>query len=186
MWAHKGPYGRWPFQKKVAVEVDQLQVHMIAIISGIRRLSGETSTEWYKRRGRAAKTVAGRIGFGSEIWANRVIKWNDHVARCPKNYHSGLLNYKNEPWLIARRLLNVPRISIGTAGNTPEAGRTGTRIWSGRPQPRWDAGVRLAKQLINTRSRSLRGSQPLGVGSRIREAKKYLTEFFSLTSRTPG
>ena len=80
----------------------------------------------------------------------------------------------------------VLQFTLGTEGNTPAAGRTGTRISNGRPQPRWDAGVRLAKQLINTRSRSLRGSQPLGVGSRIREAKKYLTEFFSLTSRTPG
>ena len=85
-----------------------------------------------------------------------------------------------------QKLVACSRISIDNVGNTPEAGRTGTRIWSGRPQPRWDAGVRLAKQLINTRSRSLHGSQPLGVGSRIREAKKYLTEFFSLTSRTPG
>ena len=54
---------RWPFQKKVAIEVDKLQVHMIAILSGIRRLPGEISVEWYRRRGRAAKVVAGKIRF---------------------------------------------------------------------------------------------------------------------------
>ena len=49
-------------------------------------------------------------------------------------------------------------------------GRTGTRCSSGRPQPRWEEGITLAKSVVQARSMSQKGSNALSVGTRIREA----------------
>ena len=73
---------------------------------------------------------------------------------------------------VASRLSNSNRISA-------LAGRTGTRLNIGQPQPRWDEGVALAREVLQTRSVALKGAQPLGIGSRIRNAVSSLREFMN-------
>ena len=50
------------------------------------------------------------------------------------------------------------------------AGRTDTRNNVGRPQPRWEAGVTLAKDVLASRTVAQRGSNALSIGTRIRTA----------------
>ena len=59
------------------------------------------------------------------------------------------------------------------------AGRTGTRLNIGRPQPRWEEGVALAESVLQTRDSTVRGNQPLGIATRIREAVNIFQEFLS-------
>ena len=67
--------------------------------------------------------------------------------------------------------------------NTPLAGRLGTRKASGQPQPRWGEGVALAHELSNVRTVSAphnsSGSSFLSVGSRIREARSFLSRLLN-------
>ena len=55
-------------------------------------------------------------------------------------------------------------------GYSLTGGRTGTRCSSGRPQPRWEEGITLAKSVVQARSLSQKGSNALSGGTRIREA----------------
>ena len=69
---------------------------------------------------------------------------------------------------------------LGSASsrNSLQAGRTGTRLNIGRPQPRWEAGVDLARSFLAGRGHHLRGGNSLSVGSRIRSAALRLAELF--------
>ena len=59
------------------------------------------------------------------------------------------------------------------------AGRTGTRANAGKPQPRWEAGIDLARSLQNTRSVSAHGGSGISIGSRIRSAAQLLSDFLA-------
>ena len=63
-----------------------------------------------------------------------------------------------------------------------KAGRTNTRVFCDRPQPRWDEGIELARSLNEVRDHTLRGTSPLSLNSRIQIAKQYLREFFGALS----
>ena len=54
--------------------------------------------------------------------------------------------------------------------NTLVAGRTGTRLNIGRPQPRWGDGVILAQNMLNSSTTTVRGNNAVTVGTVIREA----------------
>ena len=50
------------------------------------------------------------------------------------------------------------------------AGRTGTRCNIGRPQMRWEDGLKLAREVMSSRATSLKGNNALTIGTRIRNA----------------
>ena len=114
-------------------------------------------------------------------WPERIISWHEHVLRSSKtnSINSKLISFHDSEWLlhkrsqwVASRLSNSNRISA-------LAGRTGTRLNIGQPQPRWDEGVALAREVLQSRSVALKGAQPLGIGSRIRNAVSSLREFMN-------
>ena len=73
--------------------------------------------------------------------------------------------YKNERWL------QQQRFQFANSRNNIFAGRTGPRtVGGGKPQPRWEAGVQLAKSVSGTLDVSLFCGKKLSVGTRIRAA----------------
>ena len=61
---------------------------------------------------------------------------------------------------------------------TALAGRTGTRLNIRQPQTRWGDGVALARSVVKSRDVTIKGAQPLSIGSRIRNAVSTLNEYF--------
>ena len=169
---------RWPFQKTVAVELDALQCRMVCYLLKCPRLAHESIDSYCRRRARDARNLCKQVGFWSELWAKRVVDWNDHVQRGGAYNHIcfPLVNFKNEQWLMHRRAFWVPTDSSSTR-NTLLAGRTGTRNNIGRPQTRWAHGVVLAKEVMAGRTITEKGNNAMTIGTRIRNA------FQSLASR---
>ena len=54
--------------------------------------------------------------------------------------------------------------------NSVTAGRTGTRLNTGRPQVGWVDGVGIAGHVVEGRQESMPGSNALSISVRIREA----------------
>ena len=169
---------RWPFQKSLAVEMDAMQTHMVSILSRIPKHDSEDWVGWIRRSRRLARNVCARIGFWSEAWARRTISWHEHVMRHP-GILKDLLLWHNSDWLQAMRAHFVAQNGSEYTRNSFLAGRTGTRADGGRPQPRWDEGITLARAFLNSRSQSINGSNALSVTSRIREAVSQIYEFFT-------
>ena len=94
-----------------------------------------------------------------------------------------LLLVRNSDWLQAQRSQFVASNGSAARRNSLTAGRTGTRLNIGKPQARWDAGISLARVVLGSRSDSLSGSHSLSIGSRIRNAVAYVTEYLT---RDPG
>ena len=59
--------------------------------------------------------------------------------------------------------------------NSCLAGRTGTRLNVGRPQPRWQEGIALAEEVLHNRNIALKGQNALTIGSRIRDALLHIS-----------
>ena len=139
----------WVYQKSIAVELDALQTRMMVIILKIRKLPDESFETWLRRRNRIASRKCCEIGRWSIIWANRFLNWHKHVMRS-NLFSRKLIEYRDAQWLIAQRMRFVSRNRSATSRNRPHAGRTGTRGGlGGKPQPRWQEGVALAKQVLN-------------------------------------
>ena len=117
---------RWPFQKSVAIEMDNMQSHMVSIFIGIPRGDSEDWVSFVRRRRRLARNLCSRIGTWSEAWARRVISWHEHVMR-GSWVLSDLVQWKNLEWLEEQRARFVSSNSL-TSRNTLRAGRTGTRL----------------------------------------------------------
>ena len=164
-------FSRWPFQKSVAIEIDNLQCRMVSILIPCARQSHEDLDTFCRRRLRNARNICKSAGFWSEIWAKRIIKWNDHVRRGAEYKHicARLLDYNNAEWLLHQRAQFVP-VDGSNHRCSVTAGRTGTRCNIGRPQPRWESSVLLARSVLNSRKTSERGNNALTIGTRIRNA----------------
>ena len=169
---------RWPYQKSIAEELDGVQVHMISILQRIPRLDGEDNVSWTRRSRRLARNTCSTIGLWSEAWAGKVIDWHDHVMRHDCIMKS-LVQHKNSAWLQTQRSYFVSSNGSTSTRNSLLAGRTGTRADGGRPQPRWESGISLARSLLQTRDVSARGNNSLSIGSRIRQAALLVAEFFN-------
>ena len=172
-------FSRWPFQKSIAVEMDKLQVNMVAMVSRYPKLASEDWVGWIRRKRRFARNILQRIGFWSEAWALRQVNWHEHVERSPGVLRD-LLLYHNSNWLQSMRSRFVPANGADGTRNSVLAGRTGTRTDDGKPQPRWEAGIELARAYVQSRGTCQRNKNAISVSSRIREAVSYIKEqFFS-------
>ena len=123
---------RWPYQKGVATQLDQIQIRMMSMSAQIHGNEGEPLEDFWKRKKTAGRKLAGDIGFWSEIWRKRVLEWDAHVERSIDRGHINamLRQWHDSTWLQARRLEWV--YSSG-GRNTPFAGRLGTRAFGGQP-----------------------------------------------------
>ena len=91
--------------------------------------------------------------------------------------NAALRSWHDAAWLQTMRLNWVSK--SGEGRNTPHAGRLGTRMYGGQPQPRWGEGVLLAEQLDSVREISHFGNARLSIATRIREAQCFLRQFFA-------
>ena len=157
---------RWPYQKTVAVLLDGAMCRMAARILPCERKPTEDIDQYCRRRKRQARDFCGKAGFWSTVWAGRVIGWFDHVHRSEARNHmcAKLLRHHDAAWLRSRRA------AFSNVRNTLFAGQTGTRAVGGKPQPRWEEGVLLAKSFCAERSLDVHGKHSLSVGARIRNA----------------
>ena len=72
-------------------------------------------------------------------------------------------------------------VAIGR--NRPHAGRTGTRGGlGGRPQPRWQEGVALAKQVLNVSADDSENNSFLNVGSQIQGIRNSLNSILTFNT----
>ena len=81
-----------------------------------------------------------------------------------------LLEFKTMDWLVHMRAAWVPSAEGVNSRRSVVAGRTGTRCNIGRPQPRWEEGVVLARSVLLARTQSQKGNNAVTVRTRIREA----------------
>ena len=178
-------FGRWPLQKSVSAELDQLQSRFLGILSKCRRDAHESLESWFKKRQRVGRALAGKIGFWSDVWRKRVLDWEAHICRSDgrNHVHCKMRKWHDLDWLQDKRLQFVAANGVSWGRNTPLAGRLGTRKASGQPQPRWGEGVALAHELSTVRTQSAphnsSGSSFLSVGSRIREARSFLSRLLN-------
>ena len=130
------------------------------------------------RSRRIARDVCSRVGFWSLDWAQRTINWHDHVSR-RTNVLKDVLDYKDASWLQEQRSQFVAATGSSISRVSLLAGRTGTRLNIGKPQCRWHAGIDLAQATVSSRAHSLSSTHTLSIGTRIREAAKYVASFFN-------
>ena len=176
-------FSAWPYQKAIAVELDQLQSRMLGIISRVCRRPYEDLLDYFKRRQHIGRKLAGDLGFWSAEWMKRSLSWHEHVVR-GNSYDYPLFNlfsYHDKNWLIQNRLRFVPSDGTPFSRNTPRAGRLGTRAIGSRPKPRWEEGIDLIKEL-GKHANSTPNSESVSIGTRIQRAHSYLIEFFALPS----
>ena len=163
---------RWPFQKTVAIDLDSIQCQMAAIVLRCCKKPDESLDTFFRRRLREARNVCQQSGFWSSLWCQRVINWDEHVRRGPKYQHvcAPLIAYKDSEWLLHQRSKYVAS-NRASVRNTLVAGRTGTRCNIGRPQTRWEQGVALAREVLDSRQDvSQKGKNAVSIGTRIRNA----------------
>ena len=101
------------------------------------------------------------------MWATRVVKWNEHVLRGDL-FVKHLLKWHDNDWLQQQRAY------FTSESNSLVAGRTGTRLNRGRPQPRWMPGIILAKAVLSERKQTLGGRSFLAINTVIDNARENL------------
>ena len=143
----------------------------------IPRSDFEDLDTFCRRKNRLARNVCQKIGFWSEDWARRFLNWHEHVGRS-RGVLKDLLQWKDSGWLQMQRSRFVSSNGSAYSRNSLTAGRTGTRARGRKPQPRWEAGVSLARAYLDSRGISQRGANAITVSSRIREAARAVRRFF--------
>ena len=141
---------RWPPQRQIACEVDQLQQKMVASLLRLPRLDGEEAPEYVRRRGRVARRITSANGPWSCKWFRRAVLWDEHLAR-PQNHHSWparLREFRGKQWLIDRRASLAPAASSHNSSHSVLAGRTCTRSFRGKVNTRWHDGIDLARVYV--------------------------------------
>ena len=153
---------------------------MARIILPCHKEPGESIDHFDRRKKSLARDFCGRVGFWSEVWAGRCVNWFEHVqagGRYGFLCHR-ILSHHNSSWLTTQRSFFV------NARNTLFAGQTGQRGVGGRPQPRFESCIDLAKQVLASRKHTLKGKHSLSVGSRVTSAIRFLKG--RLESNAPG
>ena len=135
---------RWPFQRTIADELDKTQRSMVEICVPCHILPHEDTNTYIRRRHRQASKICSAAGNWSTVWAERVVSWQEHVARGINYGHpvAGLLRHQDAAWLVAQRLRTRP-----TARYSLRSGELGRRVCRSRPQPRWDESIQLAQSI---------------------------------------
>ena len=123
---------RWPPQRQIAAEADNLQQKMLSCMLRLPRLDGETPEAYVRRRGRIARRHCHQQGSWSARWFKRAVAWDHHLGR-PRNsdtWSAKLRDFRGKAWLQERRALF--------------GGRTATRAIHGKVQMRWHDGIDYA------------------------------------------
>jgi len=138
---------RWPPQRQIASELDNLQQKMTASLLRLPPAPGEEAEDYVRRRGRAARKICTEQGMWSNHWFGRATRWDEHLAR-PRNWKSWparLREYRGRQWLIERRAHFAPSVASRSSTASVFAGRTGTRSFRGKVHTRWHDGIDFAR-----------------------------------------
>ena len=128
---------RWPPQRRVAQELDQLQGKMVSILLRMPRRPGEAINEYCRRRNREAAKKCKKVGLWSLHWFKRAVAWDRHIQRGhnPFSWPSLLHEFHDASWLEHQRHCQNLR-------------GTGTRVSAGRPHARWNEGIAFASRRL--------------------------------------
>ena len=138
---------RWAPQTQIAKELDRHQVKMIASLLRLPYLEGERPEDYVRRRGRLAARLAQSHGPWSRRWFQRVLSWDEHLAR-PRNRHlwaAKLRSYHDRDWFIFRRSMFAPSVASRHSPASATAGRTDTRSGQAKVHMRWHDGIEYAR-----------------------------------------
>jgi len=173
-------FGRWPYQKSIAVEMDQMQSKMVSVLIHLPFGPLETVEGYCRRKNKLAAQLCAKIGRWSLLWAAKVVDWHAHVTRSEQygSMTAKLVKYHDAQWLFHKRACWVAEHASSSSRVTAVAGRTGTRLNIGQPQTRWEEGLALARSVMQSRESTLIGNKSLSIGSRIRNAMKETHSFF--------
>ena len=107
-------FGRWPYQKSIAIEMDQMQSKMVSVLLNLPKSPLEDIEGYCRRRSRVARKVSAEIGLWSLMWAEKVINWHEHVLRGAKHssrsdgeaylsMNANLIHFHDAKWLFHKR-----------------------------------------------------------------------------------
>ena len=131
---------RWAFTKDRANDLDKLQLKMISKLVRITRDRAEDRKSYFGRRDQVCETLAEQSGRWSVLWADRLLRWSDHLRRERNagSWASKLLRTEDAAWL---RLQRLPFVC---AARSLLAGATATRVLAERPKARWEEALDAA------------------------------------------
>ena len=72
---------RWPYTKKRARQLDQVQRRMLTGLVQIKACDYVTTAEFSKLRNSAVTTLQKEMGRWSVRWAPRMVSWGEHLRR---------------------------------------------------------------------------------------------------------
>ena len=125
---------RWPWSKTAARRVNRTQMLMCGRMLAIRRDPAEPVSEFCNRRDIRAGKLADKMGRLSRLWADRVLRWSDHLVR-PRNdasWASQAFSIQRADWLMTQRAPYVCN------SRSLIAGATGTRALACAPKLRYE------------------------------------------------
>lgn len=141
-------WSRWPPQKLIAKELDGAQAKMALVAIKTPKLDTETLEGYCKRRARIARKTCRETGVWSKIWYDKALAWDAHVQRAPLSQNAQMLCWHDQKWLQPRRAQYATSTwSIAKPAFTLTAGRTNTRISSGKVEMRWQEGLDYARSM---------------------------------------
>ena len=125
------------FQRSYTQRLDRLQRKLLAIVFSIRPQHGESWDDYALRRRMESSALARKSVVWSREWAKAVCSWSDHLQRGQdaQAWTPTILGWRDGNWLALQRLTS----SSGTES------RLRSRIVRGRPLPRWEESIALAR-----------------------------------------
>ena len=168
----------WPWQKSVAIELENLQCLFVARCMAVPRDHCETIDQYDRRRKRLARNATLKHGSWSVLWAKRCHAWWKHVCRAEarKNLLSKLLRWHDASWLREQRALFVNNTlsEFVQPRNSLRAGNTGTRVVATRPQPRFEESIELAKLVLESSRQSERSNNLVSLTTILQRCNGFL------------
>ena len=145
---------------------------MLSIVLPYIMQPEESLDHFCGRKRRTARNLSAETGTWAKIWGERCISWHKHIMRGAEYNHicCRILNHHDNNWLLSLRSMWVGGREGGNSRNSLFAGRTGTRLNVGRPQVRWEDGVRNAEAVIEANPIALHGRSVRTIGTIIHEA----------------
>ena len=125
---------RWPWAITAARKVNRTQTLMFGRMMNLKREPGQTVSDFCTQRDLKAGKLAEKTGKLSKIWADRVLRWSDHLMR-PRNgssWAAQAFQIQQSDWLRAQRLPFVCN------SRNLSAGGTGTRALALAPRLRYE------------------------------------------------
>ena len=138
-------WSRWPPQKAIEKDLDQLQNNMMSTLVAITRNPYENINSFMCRRGRAAKVLSKKAGLWSVEWKKRAEKWLSHLKRHPESPGGKVLAHHNIHWLREKRAELLKKRNPKSLKYSLLSGWTDSRVRQGRPSARFEEAIEASR-----------------------------------------